>query len=328
MKLLPLIVFSLILNSFAQSQGPPRWAADSEKVHDPSRILEENGVKRIFSTGMGISVLKEENGKWKNDGRVFTFDKMPKWQNEMVPENRGYLWAPDVVKMKDKYFLYYSVSTFGKNLSAIGLATGKVLDFRSLDWKWNDAGAVIASKNSDHYNAIDPAPFYDEKTKKLWLVFGSYWDGIFLIELDAKTGLQKDSNKKPIRLADAEDIEAGYIHQHGEYYYLFVNWGKCCRGVESTYEIRVGRSKKVTGPYLDQNGKDMVESNGKQLLDGEDVFIGPGHAAIFHIDDTDYLSHHYYDRQLRGKSRMRVLPVKWTEDAWPEVLEPEKIKNK
>src|SRR6185436_18533297 len=111
--------------------------------------------------------------------------------------------------------------------------------------------------------------------------FGSFWDGIHLVGLDPSTGLRRDPKDNPVRLASAPEIEAPFLHQRDGYYYLFLNWGKCCRGVNSTYEIRVGRSRSVAGPYIDRSGTDLREAGGTLVLAGEDRWIGPGHASIF-----------------------------------------------
>lgn len=300
-------------------QPPRRGNPDPEKVHDPSTVLTVNGVSRCFSTGFGVTLLREDaGGKWLPEGRVFTEGKLPAWHSEIAPTNRrGYLWAPDVVQLGDRFLVYYSVSTFGKNTSGIGLAIGKTLDPASPDWGWEDRGPVVVSRAKDRFNAIDPAIFQDPANGSLWMSFGSFWDGIHLIELDPATGLRRDVNRAPERLAWASEIEAPFLHKRDGYYYLFVNWGKCCRGVESTYEIRVGRSRAVTGPYLDRDGKDMRTGGGTLVLDSEDRWIGPGHASILERSGREWLVHHYYDRELNGRSRLRMVPLTWDQDGWP-----------
>lgn len=165
----------------------------------------------------------------------------------------------------------------------------------------------------------DPAIFRDEADGRLWMMFGSFWDGIFLVELDPKTGLRREPESPPLRLAGAPEIEAPFLHQRNGRYYLFVNRGKCCRGTNSTYEIRVGRSGKITGPFLDQSGKDMRDDGGTLLLAGVDEFIGPGHASLLRRDGRDWLAHHYYARSLDGRSRLRLVRLTWDPAGWPRV---------
>jgi arabinan endo-1,5-alpha-L-arabinosidase len=306
----------------AQSDAPSRRRPDPEAAHDPSTIVESGSALRLFCTGVGVSLMKQQpDGGWRWEARVFAQDQLPDWHKDLVPENRGHLWAPDVLAVKDEYWLYYSVSSFGKNRSAIGLAVGKAIDPASPDWRWEDRGPVIATTSADRFNAIDPAIFRDPGDDSIWMSFGSFWDGIQLIELDPKTGLRKSPDAPPIRLAWTQEIEAPFIHTRDGRYYLFVNWGKCCRGVESTYEIRVGRSAKVTGPYLDRDGKDLREGGGALVIGTADRWIGPGHASIHVHDGREQLVHHIYDKTAAGRPRVRLTPLVWDNDGWPTLTE-------
>jgi len=298
--------------------APRRPGPDPERVHDPSTIVTVDGVSRCFSTGPGLTLLREDaSGKWLPEGRLFDEGKFPGWHQELVPGNRGHLWAPDVIRENGMFFVYYSVSTFGKNTSAIGLAVGKTLDPSATDWAWEDRGPVIVSRAGNRFNTIDPALFADPSSGSLWMVFGSYWNGIHLIELDAATGLRRDASRAPERIAWAPEIEAPFLHRRGDFYYLFLNWGKCCRGIQSTYEIRVGRSRSVAGPYMDREGADLRHGGGTLVLATEDRWIGPGHASILERNGREWLVHHYYDRDLGGRPRLRMVPIAWDADGWP-----------
>jgi arabinan endo-1,5-alpha-L-arabinosidase len=307
-----------VQGSSANTAGPSR-VRDAERVHDPSTILTWKGQRYCFSTGPGIALMREEevSGKWLREGRVFAEGKFPAWHAALVPGNRGYLWAPDVIRVGDKLFLYYSVSTFGKNDSAIGLAVSDSLDPASTHWQ--DHGQVVVSRKSDRFNAIDPAIFRDDDAS-LWMTFGSFWDGIHLVELDAKTGMRRAPNEPARRLAWSPEIEAPFLCKRGDYYYLFINWGKCCRGTNSTYEIRVGRSRAVTGPYVDRSGIDLRERGGTMVLTSNERWIGPGHASLHEHKGREWLVHHYYDRQAEGRPRLRLVPLAWDAEAWPVVL--------
>ena len=120
-------------------------------------------------------------------------------------------------------------------------------------------------------------------------------------------------------MAWAPEIEAPFLHERNGRRYLFFNWGKCCRGVASTYEIRVGRSDRTEGPYRDRAGVDLRERGGTLALAGAGRFIGPGHPSILQRDGKEWLVHHYYDRDLGGKSRLRMLPLTWDAEGWPVV---------
>lgn len=284
-------------------------------IHDPSTVVEEGGRVLCLATGHGVRLLRrEEDGRWKREASLFT--DYPAWHRAEVPANRGHLWAPDILRIKDRWMVYYSVSSFGSNESAIGLVTGKSLDPSSKEFGWKDEGWVIRSRKSDRFNAIDPAVIEDGA--RLWMAFGSFWEGIFLVELDPETGMRKTPEEPPLRLATHPEIEAPFIHKRNGWYYLFVNWGKCCRGVESTYEIRVGRSREITGPYVDQEGTELKNGGGTLVLGTRDRYIGPGHASIFREKDGEWLVHHYYDKDRRGRSDLRMLPLKWQDD-WPVV---------
>ena len=309
LRQLLLAILSLILPAAAQSRRDEPYP----RIHDPSTVVNDAGSTWMLCTGHGVPLLKREaDGRWKRESRLFR--EYPEWHRKEIPENRGHLWAPDIIGIGDKWFVYYSVSSFGSNQSAIGLATGKTLDPSSKNYGWKDGGLIIRSRRSDPFNAIDPALIMDKG--RLWMSFGSFWEGIHLIELDPKTGLRKDPEEKPLKLAMHQEIEAPFIHKHGDHYYLFVNWGKCCKGVNSTYEIRVGRSKKITGPYLDRHGVDLKDGGGSPFLATSGKFIGPGHASIYKEKGREMLVHHYYDKDRNGRSDLRMLPLEW-KDGWP-----------
>ena len=177
--------------------------------------------------------------------------------DDAVPGFTGNFWAPDISYFNGLYHLYYAVSTFGSQVSAIGLATNPTLDPSDPSYQWTDQGPVIESSNGSPYNCIDPSVTFDTSSN-LWMSFGSFWNGIYMVQLDPSTGLINTSSPGRIHeafnTASGDPIEASYLYHHGNYYYLFVNWGTCCAGVNSTYNIRMGRSTNITGPYLDNNG--------------------------------------------------------------------------
>lgn len=112
------------------------------------------------------------------------------------------------------------------------------------------------------------------------------------------------------------------MYEHNGYFYLFVNWGWCCRGVNSTYNIRVGRSKNITGPYVDRSGTDLRQKGGTLVLDTTQDQIGPGHAGILKTSSGRWLmSYHYYDPTARGRPRLGYKELHWTTDDWPRVDE-------
>jgi arabinan endo-1,5-alpha-L-arabinosidase len=289
-------------------------------VHDPSTIVKCKDEYWLFSTGRGIqSWHSRDLVQWQAGPRVFA--SVPAWTSEAVPGNRGSFWAPDVIHLADRFLLYYSVSTWGSKTSAIGLASNPSLDPADPDYGWTDHGIVIQTGERDDFNAIDPA-VTQGLDGNLWLVFGSYWSGIKLIQLDPATGKRISPDSPVYSLAYHESIEAPFICHHEGYYYLFVNWGLCCRGVNSTYNIRIGRSADITGPYIDKDGVNMLAGGGSLLLETQGQFIGPGHAGIFSQGDKHWLSYHYYDGSRGGRATLGMRPLQWDADGWPQLGEP------
>jgi arabinan endo-1,5-alpha-L-arabinosidase len=330
------VTLSLAVPSlFAQPpfQGPPRPVDPNDpnvillqklgkrpiRVHDPSTIVQCKDRYWLFYTGRATpSFYSKDLVTWERGPA--TFKTPPEWVAKAVPGNRSGLdfWAPDVRKVGNRYLLYFSVSTFGKNTSAIGLATNVTLDPCDPGYEWKDQGIVIQSDPNCDYNTIDPSVTEDEKGG-LWLVFGSFWGGIKLIQLDPATGKRISPSSQIYPLAHYDSIEAPFIYLHDGVYYLFLNWGMCCRGMNSTYNMRIGRSIKITGPYLDKDGKDMLDGGGTLLLGTEGPFIGPGHAGILKQGDRTWISMHFYDGTQRGSSALAIRPLKWTADGWPVV---------
>jgi arabinan endo-1,5-alpha-L-arabinosidase len=291
-------------------------------AHDPSRILRVDGRYYLFATGRGVvSKSSPDLREWTNGEAVFA--EKPGWVPVVVPRHRRDYWAPDVIKVGDKYLLFYSASTFGAQVSGMGVATNATLNPEDPNFKWEDQGVVVLSSADTPFNAIDPAALLDDDGK-LWLVFGSYWRGIYVVELDPATGKRLDPREPAAHLArnpQGTDIEAAYMHKHDGKYYLFVNWGRCCRGVRSTYNIRIGRGDAPTGPFLDKDGKDLTEGGGAMFLQTDDARIGPGHASIFAEDGVEYLSYHYYDRDDRGRPKLGIRLLEWGDDGWPTTRE-------
>ena len=308
----------------------PEFDATDPDVHDPVMAYED-GVYYMFTTGFGIGMMSSTDMKtWKPEKAPL--DPIPTWPQESVPAYKGHTWAPDIVKVGDKWYLYYSCSTFGKNISAIGVATNKTLNPNSPDYKWEDLGMVIQSiPGETDWNAIDPNIIIDRKGKP-WMTFGSFWDGIQLVELkkDMKTPKGKTKTiarrRSPEKVAHLQEnanfnaIEAPFITYHDGYYYLFVSFDFCCKGLGSNYKIAVGRSKNVAGPYLDKEGKDMAETGGTILAGPNDKYAGIGHCSVYEFDGKWYLAAHAYDKSKRGASKLFLREVKW-ENGWPVIMD-------
>lgn len=290
-------------------------------TRDPSDVVQCKNEYWVFYTGRGVpSYHSKDLVHWERGPAVF--NTPPEWIAKVVPENRRMsYWAPDIMKVGNRYLLYYSVSSMGKMTSAIGLATNPTLDPNDPSYHWTDEGVVVRTQEGqpgDAFNAIDPSVFQDTDGS-LWLTFGSYWSGIKLIQLDAKTGKRIAPDSKIYSLAYNESIEASYLCKHDDYYYLFVNWNGCCQGTNSTYNIRIGRSQTITGPYLDKAGSDMLHSGGSVFLPtANGPLIGPGHAGILNAEGKTWFTSDFEgDIRMGGKATLAIMPLRWN-DGWPE----------
>ena len=295
-------------------------------VHDPV-IIRQDSTYYIFDTGWGISVLSSTDMKhWKQQSPVFA--KAPEWAVQTIPGFKGHIWAPDISYHNGQYYLYYAVSAFGKNTSAIGVATNKTLDTTSKDFKWIDHGKVIQSvPNRDMWNAIDPNLIVDEKNTP-WLTFGSFWNGIKLVQMNNdllsiaqpeqwySVASRTRNYILPDSVAGDAAIEGPFIFKKDKYYYLFVSFDYCCRGAKSTYKMMVGRSENVYGPYMDRDGVPMNLGGGSTVLEGDTNWYGVGHNAVVDVNGTDYLIFHGYDAHDYGKSKLRIEKLVWF-NGWP-----------
>ena len=305
-----LVGFALVATSRATSlKGQLR-------VHDPSTVAECEGHYYVYATGPGIPILESDDGHtWKRIGAVF--ERIPETVRALSPKNDGKLaWAPDITKRNGLYYLYYSVSSWGSFVSGVGLATNITLDPTNPAYKWMDRGPVVNSAEGENLNAIDPG-VVEGPDGRIWLCYGSYHGNIQLVELDAKTGLRL-SAQSPVSII-ASHSEASDIIWRDGYYYLFVNHGSCCKGVASTYNIRMGRSKSVTGPYLDEEGHDLAQGDGTLFLKGNGKQIGPGHFGRVFIHGKECFSCHYEaDVDNANKSTLDIRPLRWSADGWPQ----------
>lgn len=303
-----------------QSTAPP--LRGYVNAHDPSTMIKCKDRYYVYSTGQGIlSQSSADKVLWSPGPRVFT--NAPAWTTNAVPGFAGIFWAPDIAYFNNQYRLYYAVSTWGSQVSAIGLVTNPTLDPAASNYRWTDQGPVIQSAKGSPYNTIDPSLCWDA-AGNLWMAFGSYWNGIYLVQLDPLTGLRVAPDSPTYRLAYNSSIEASCLYRRGCYYYLFVNWGSCCSGVNSTYNIRVGRSTSVTGPYLDRNGVDMANNGGTLFLRASGKFAGPGHVGILSEGGQQWFTYHYYDGNAwapqynaYGDAKFDFVPLSWTADDWP-----------
>ena len=308
-----------------EAQRPPRPPFDPTcpNAHDPVMALGEDGRYYCFMTGMNISVLSSADLKeWREEPAVLS--QTPQWAIDTVPGYQGHTWAPDISFHNGMWYLYYSCSTFGKNTSAIGLAVNKTLDPKSPNFKWEDKGIVIASvRKKDNWNAIDPNLIVSQDGDP-YLIFGSFWDGIQLVELS------RDDYQTPVAMpatiarrvdrrlpkSGENAIEAPFVFEHNGYYYLFVSFDYCCKGENSTYRTVYGRSRDIGGPYIDAKGQPMQYGGGTRLYGPDDEYYGIGHCSVYQFNGRCYFVAHGYAKSHRGAAKLFIRPLFFDENGW------------
>ena len=290
-------------------------------VHDPSLIWNGTGWD-LFATGGTLSIRRSTNlQQWNNVGNIFS--AVPAWITTALGSAPSDLWAPDVSYFNCAYHVYYAGSTFGSNNSVIGLATNPTLDATSPDYHWTDQGQIVRSKTSDTFNAIDPNLSFDD-AGDAWLTFGSFWSGIKMRKIDATTGKVSSTDTTLYSLAGRNGgaIEAPSIVSHNGYYYLFVSYDNCCKGVDSTYRTMVGRASKITGPYTDKSGAAMTTGAAEQLIASSGRYIGPGGGTAFRNGSGYLYAFHYYDGMDNGASKLQIRPIDFDSSDWPTLGDP------
>ena len=293
MKLFTLAASALISVSALAQEGKP-W------IHDPSNIMECDGKYYTFGTGGG-GLISEDGWNW--------------YSGAVRPGGGA---APDALKIGDRYLIAYSATGGGLGGGHAGRVLtmwNKTLDPNSPDFAYTEAIEVAASLNDEDCDAIDAGLFLDPTTGRLYCTYGTYFGFIRMVELDPKTGAKVEGTVDPNIAIDCEATTM--IYRNG-WYYLLGTHGTCCDGVNSTYNIVVGRSRNVTGPFLDNMGRDMVAGGGKMVVDGEDRQFGAGHFGRYIEDEgVEKMSFHWEaDLDRSGRSVLAIRPIVWVND-WP-----------
>lgn len=276
-------------------------ALDGEPyIHDPSTVLLCNGKYYTFGTGGG-GLISADGWTWHSGTRV-----------------PGVGAAPDLLHLGDRYYMAYASSgggLGGGHASAIHVMWSPTLDPNSPDYGFKDNTIVASSDGVEDCDAIDPGFLLDPTTGRLWVTYGTYFGFIRIVELDPHTGHRLAGNE-PVNIAI--DCEATDPLYRDGWYYLFGTHGTCCDGPNSTYNIRVGRSKSITGPYLDNLGNDMLQGGGKLVVAASGRFIGPGHFGWMNLGDgvEKFSCHYEADLDRSGRSVLDIRPLLW-KDGWP-----------
>ncbi len=298
MKTKYLITLSFIAYNLTFS--PVKAQIGTPYIHDPSTLAECEGKWYTFGTGGG-GLISDDGWSWHGGA-----------------ERPGGGAAPDVMKIGDRYLCIYGATgggLFGGHNGRILTMWNKTLDPKSPDFKWSTAVEVASSDGMEDCDAIDPCLLLDPTTGRLWATYGTYFGNIRLIELDPKTGERVKGN---IEKDVAIDCEASALIYRDGWYYLLGTHGTCCDGVNSTYNIVVGRSRQVEGPYIDNVGRDMFHGGGRMVIAAGDRVCGPGHFGRTVVDNgVEVMSCHYEaDFERSGRSVLGVRPLLWR-NGWP-----------
>ena len=279
----------------------PAWALDGEPyIHDPSTIMQCDGKFYTFGTGGG--------GLISDDGWT--------WHSGAVRPGGGV--APDVIHIGDRYYVSYATGgggLGGGHASKVHTMWTRTLDPNSPDFGYKDDTIVASSDGVEDCDAIDPAFLLDPTDGRLWLSYGTYFGYIRIVELDPKTAKRVEGNE-PVNIAI--DCEATALLYRDGWYYLLGTHGTCCDGANSTYNLRVGRSRKVTGPYVDNMGQEMLKGGGKLVAAASGRYVGLGHFGLLDLGDgvQKFSCHYEADLDRGGRSVLDIRPLLW-KDGWP-----------
>ncbi|MGA2174505.1 MAG: family 43 glycosylhydrolase [Verrucomicrobiota bacterium] len=283
------------------SLSGPAWALDGEPyIHDPSTVVQCDGKFYTYGTGGG--------GLMSDDGWT--------WRSGAVRPGGGL--APDVIHIGDRYYVAYASGgggLGGGHAGSIRVMWTKTLDPQSPDFEFKDNTVVASSDGVEDCDAIDPSFLLDPTDGRLWLTYGTYFGFIRIVELDPTTGKRLPENQ-PVNIAI--DCEATDMMYRDGWYYLLGTHGTCCDGANSTYNIRVGRSTNVTGPFVDNMGMDMLKGGGKLVVAANGHWVGPAHFGLLDLGDgvQKFSCHYEADLDRGGRSVLDIRPLLW-KDGWP-----------
>ena len=293
MKLVAAALGALLLSQPAAAQ-----LAGEPFIHDPSTIAKSDGKYYTFGTGAG-GLVSDDGWTWHRGG---------------VRPGGGV--APDIIHIGDRYYVVYAVGGGGMNgghASNVKVMWTKSLDPKSPDFGYHDVGIVASSNGTEDQDAIDPA--FLLANGHLWLSYGTYFGYIRMVELDPNTG-QRVAGNQPVDVAI--DMEATDLMYRDGWYYLLGTHGTCCDGPNSSYNIRVGRSRSPLGPYVDNMGIPLLKGGGKLVIAGRGRDYGPGHFGLLDLGDgvQKFSMHYESDMDRGGRSVLAISPLLW-KDGWP-----------
>lgn len=284
----------------------------ARSVPDPTVLRAGDGYFYLYATEniRNTPIFRSQNLiDWTLIGTAFTNSTRPTF------EPKGGLWAPDINYINGVYVLYYSMSVWGgEQTCGIGVASS-----RNPQGPFTDKGKLFRSNEIGVQNSIDP--FYIEDNGKKYLFWGSF-RGIYYVELsDDGLALKNPTGPQPVQIAGTA-FEGTYIHKRDGYYYLFASRGSCCNGLSSTYQLVVGRSASLTGPYLSKQGGDMMSNAYTLVVGSNNRFVGNGHCSEIVQDEAgnDWMFFHGWDVNNSNNGRVLLLnKINWDRSGWPYV---------
>lgn len=289
-SLLKLVSALGVLAAATSAYPNPGKVSGSTQVHDPTMCKNSAGTYFVFGTGKGIPILTSSDRVTFTSAGVVWPNGAPSATDQFTGTTNGDLWAPDCTYLNGKFYLYYAASSFGSQTSGIFLASST----SGTQGTWTDHGLVTSTKSGDSFNAIDPNLLIDNGD---WiLTLGSFWTGIKEISIASSTGKPSSTAVTSLeqRTANNGAVEASTMWKAGSYYYLFTSWDKCCKGLSSTYNIRVGRSTSAKGPFVDKSGVKLTDGGGTLVLETHGSIVGPGGQDIMSDGDGTVIIYHYY----------------------------------
>lgn len=299
---------------------------------DPSVVRGDDGYFYCFGTG-GMMLQSEDACIWN----VYQNNVIPRptWGDGYYSGKIPNIWAPDVVKVQDKWIYYYSLSAWD-GPCGIGYAVADEISGPYEDkGRLFDSGEVGGDYSIGVNNSIDPQVFVDDD-EKVYMVFGSF-RGIYIIQLtdDGQACYQGASYQKQHKTLiagqptawDGAQYEGSYIFKKDGYYYYMGSSGTCCAGANSTYNVRVGRSKNILGPYIDSEGHNLKLSSGTSTYGDIVVFSkasnrdvkGPGHNSILVDDAGNYwiYAHAFISTDNYATRHLMMDKLLWDENGMP-----------
>ena len=309
------MLLAIVTGCATKSEFQPRNPI-SPGFADPTVIRDENGTWWAYGTnggGYAVPMLYSENlAEWRFAGSALK--TMPDWHPNRF---RAGLWAPHITRIGKVYVLYYSLAVWKPKPGEVAPAGIGVATSPTPRGPFTDLGKLFFSEEIGVSTAIDPYLFQEDG--KVFLFWGSYRGGIWVIELSAD-GLELLPGAKPLQIG-SRAYEGSWIEKIGDTYWFFGSTGTCCAGAKSTYSVVAARSDNLRGPFTGKTGQRLLDDGGTQILRGDKTVVGPGHIALTRDDDGKYwILYHAFSPTNQYKNRQLYIDrLRFDNDGWPYV---------